>query len=521
MSENQSRKPLIWETACSWLLSAIRKNAAVITASMISGFLAYMFLFTNKLINHDEASGLFSKGWTVIIGRWGLGGLDTIFPNYSMPWIYGVMAICFVTAAICLMVHIFSIRSKLLQVLLAGCVMVCPALIGTMSYTFTVAPYMLSFFLSVLSVFLVKQEKRLPFLGAFVCCVFSLSIYQSYIAVTASLLVLILIQQLLQGDSAAAVIRRGFLFLGFLVISLGAYYAATLVINYIKDIEFHAYASSNMHFSIWNLPQSVCRAYAAFLRCFTTGEYGVVPTAFSRVVHGFYLIALGVLFLFWGLSQKKVQWGRIALLAALVGILPLAINCMHLFMEENSIHSLVMYSFVAVYVLGAILAEECLPILARSKAAALSSKAALHVLTLAMALAVVINIYIANESYLHLYLGYENTYSFYTSLAANLKADPEFDENTRLAVIGQYQEPSFYWEHFDSKYFIMGIEGYWPNHNSKNRFLEYYIGLPISFVSDEEAEEIRNTEAFSEMASYPYYGSMKMIGDVYVVKLSD
>ena len=521
MPENESPKPLLWESAYHWLMSSIRKNATVITASMISGFLAYMFLFTNKLINHDEASGLFSKGWTVIIGRWGLGALDTVFPNYSMPWIYGVMSICFVTAAICLMVHIFSIRSKLLQVLLAGCVMVFPTLIGTMSYMFTVAPYMLAFFLSVLAVYLAQKGTKLSFLFAFGCCVFSLSIYQSYVAVTASLLVLILIQQLLQGESVTAVIRRGFLFLGFLVVSLGAYYAATLVINQIKDIDFHNHVSSNMHFSLENLPGSVCKAYTTFISCFTTSEYGVVPTAFSRKIHALLLLSLAVLFVIWGLCQKKRQWGRIALLAALVGILPLAINCMHLFMEENAIHSLVMYSFTAVYVLAAILAQVCLSLFSPGKIAAAFQKAALHLLTLALAVILVINIYIANESYLHLYLGYENTYSFYTSLAANLKADPAFDENTRLAVIGDYQEPAFYYDHFDSHYFIMGIEGYWPNHNSKNRFLEYYIGLPISFVSDEEAEQIRGTEAFAQMAVYPYYGSMKMIGDVYVVKLSD
>ena len=96
----ETNKSLLVERAAAWLLSRIRGNAVPLAASLIAGFLAYTFSFTNKLLNHDEAYSLFMKGATVESGRWGLGGIDLIFPNFSMPWIYGVLTIAFMAISV-------------------------------------------------------------------------------------------------------------------------------------------------------------------------------------------------------------------------------------------------------------------------------------------------------------------------------------------------------------------------------------------------------------------------------------
>mgnify|MGYP003295413253 CR=1 FL=1 len=35
------------------------------------------------------------------MGRWGLDILEYIFPNYSMPWIYGIITITLMAVSIC------------------------------------------------------------------------------------------------------------------------------------------------------------------------------------------------------------------------------------------------------------------------------------------------------------------------------------------------------------------------------------------------------------------------------------
>ena len=54
-----------------------------ITASLIAGLLSYIFIFTNKLPNHDDAFMMFNKGIGLESGRWGLSILSMIFPDFS------------------------------------------------------------------------------------------------------------------------------------------------------------------------------------------------------------------------------------------------------------------------------------------------------------------------------------------------------------------------------------------------------------------------------------------------------
>ena len=205
---------------------------------------------------------------------------------------------------------------------------------------------------------------------------------------------------------------------------------------------------------------------------------------------------------------------RILLIIALVAVLPLAINCMYMITTPDSIHTLVLYGFVAVYLLAVILADRLISEPQRL------SHLVLNILTLAMAGIIVINVYLANQAYLHLHLRYENASAFYTSLIADIKMMPEFTEGTRLAIIGEYQQPAYYDKQFKQAQSITGIYGFVPDSYSKKFFLEYYTGFPMEFASSKEIKEISATAEFEAMAVYPYYGSLQKIRDILVVKLS-
>ena len=482
-------------------------------ASFFFGLLAYGFAFTNKLVNHDEVSSLFTKGATVTSGRWGLGAMDSIFPNYSMPWIYGLITVFLIALSVCLMVHMFHIRNRVLQVLLAGCIVVFPSLIGLFGYMFTSSSFALAFLLAVGSTALLQSRKKWCFFPALGCLVLSLSIYQSYISVAASLLVLVLIRQILENESAAAVLRRGIGFVLFMVLGLGLYYLGTQIVLKITGNQFNDYASEKIAFSISSILHGMVLAYQNFLRYFTEGFQGLIPTAFSRALHGILLASVGISLIIHLVSGKKDPLG-ILLLMVLTAVLPLAINCMYMITTPDSIHTLVLYGFVAVYLLAVILADSLL-----ARPISLSG-VIVNILTLAMAVVIVVNTYVANQAYLHLYLRYENSAAFYTSLIADIKMMPEFTEDTKLAVIGQYQQPEYYSRHFEQIHAITGIYGFVPDSYSNNFFLEYYSGFPMEFASSEEIAEITATAEFEAMAVYPYYGSLQKIGDILVVKLS-
>lgn len=510
-------RPLLLQQCGAFVSRRWKEYRLPFLAAILFGLLAYAFAFTNKLLNHDEAFSLFMKGATVDSGRWGLGLLDSIFPNISMPWIYGMMSIGFIAIAICLILRIFSIQSRLLQVLLAGCVMVFPSLIGLFGYMFTSCSFALAFLLAVLAVWFLHWDPKKGLIPGFGCMVFSLSIYQSYVSLAAGLLVLILIQRLLKGERVPSVILSGVFYVGFLAVSLGAYFAATQVFLKLLHVEMNSYASGNVSFSPLSIPANILLAYQSFFRYFTEGFRGLLPTSLSRLSHILFLAATALLLILWGLGQQKKEIGRYVLLAALLALLPLAINCMYLFTIPESIHTLVLYGFVSVYILAVIVGDICL----LSGKDALLKGILLDAATLSMAVVILINLYVANAAYLNLHLRYENAYSFYASLSAQIKSMPEFQEDTKLAILGTFREPDFYTEHFSFLQELTGVKGFLPDSYSRGKFLEYYLDFPIPSPTEEETAAILRSPEYAEMAVYPYYGSLRLIGDTIVVKLSE
>lgn len=66
-----------------------------------------------------------------------------------------------------------------------------------------------------------------------------------------------------------------------------------------------------------------------------------------------------------------------------------------------------------------------------------------------------------------------------------------------------------------------GWAGISPDIYSYDKFIEYYIGVEIPIAGDDEIAEISSSPEYAEMAVYPYYGSVRLIGDTIVVKLSE
>lgn len=511
--DNRSPSPLLLEKAALWLLAKCREFLVPLASTFAFGLYAFLFAFTNKLVNHDDASALFTKGASTAIGRWGLEIANKILPDYSLPWFYGILTLILMAAAICLILHIFSVRSKLVQALFAGAIIVFPSMTGVFSYMFMSSTYAICYLFSVIAVYLVNKDSRKGFLPAVIFQILSLSLYQAHISVAAGLLVLILIQRLLQEEDIRPIIQKGFLFVAFLIASLGTYYALTLLIQHFCGITMDGYASGSMSFSLANIPSDIVESYQTFFRYITQSYLSLIPTPASRALHYLLFLSIGIALFLRCRIQKNWHPGRILLLAAMLVILPLAMNCMHLFATNDSIHTLVAFGFSSIYVLAAVLCDGI-------PADTLLRRGMLNAATLALTGIILVNSFVANQSFLNLHLWYENSYAFYTSLIADIKMMPEFTEDTKLAVIGYYDAPDYFGEKFAIGNTLAGIYGFRPDVYSADRFMEYYIGFPIEFASYSEKAAIQATSQYADMAKYPYYGCMQIIDDILVVKLS-
>lgn len=500
--------------AAAFLGRKAAENRTVLLSSFLFGFLAHGFAFTNKLVNHDEVASLFTKGATVESGRFGLGLLDLVFPNYSMPWIYGIVSVALLAVAAALLVNLFEVRSKLMQVLFAGVLLSFPSLTGTFGYMFTSSSYALSFLLACGGVWLFTS--RSPWQRGLALClmVASLSIYQSYISLAAGLFILYLFRQLLLGEKPGRILLQGVADVAFLVLSLGLYFLAAKLVLKITGGSFGQYAESSIVLRLSDLPGKAMLAYATFGRFFTESLHGLIPTYLSRLLHGLLGVFCLGLFLPWALCRKKEALGSLLLAVLLLLLLPLAVNCMYLITSESSIHTLVLYGFVSLYLLPLILADT-LPIQFR-----VLRFAAENALPLILAGIITVNVYIANQAYLNLHLRYENAHAFYSALIADLNSNPDFQEGTKLALVGTYVSPEFYEEQFADTDRITGVHGFLPDGYARAQFMSYYIGLDVPFASDGEVAALQELAQVQAMPRYPYYGSIQTIDGMLVVKLS-
>lgn len=475
-------------------------------ASVAAGFAAHMFALTNKLPNHDDVESLFGKGATVTSGRWGLELVKTLFPDWSMPWIYGVISILLIAAAVCLMVRMLEIKSKTMQALTGVLVLSFPSLTGTFCFMFTSSSYALAFLLAVLAVYEFQKERLGTALLGGVFLILSLSIYQAYVAITASLFVLIMTKRALDAEEPVGkIICYGLKALGYMAAAVAVYYALTAAVFHFTGEEFNSYVTGNTNKQ--GLLGRVRMAYDAFLYVFTFRNFYLVPTEASRLLHIAFLALLVPVLLYLACRTRKPL--HMALAAVLLLLLPLAMNCMYLIMSGESIHTLVLYSFVSIYLLAEMAAER------------LKEKPGVYartVLSLMLSTAAAINILFANMCYLKLNLQFENAKAFYTVLLARAEATEGFDENCDLAVIGTQDNLLHSFPELDTD-LLMGPPKNMINIYSRENFIRRYLGEDIPFAGEEEIERIKNDERFKAMAEYPYYGSVQIIDGHVVVKL--
>ena len=183
---------------------AAARYALPAASCLVSGLAAYLFVFTNKLVNLDEIAGLFSKGESISSGRWALALTSYIFPDLSMPWFNGMLSLLVLTAAVCLIIRIFELESPLITALLSALLIVFPSQIVTFAYMFTCAPYALAVLLAVASVyFTLCASGWRRWAGSVISLCLSLGIYQAYLSIAASLYVVYLIKRLIGNECAA------------------------------------------------------------------------------------------------------------------------------------------------------------------------------------------------------------------------------------------------------------------------------------------------------------------------------
>ena len=491
------------EKLCIKLWTMAKANTVPLVSGIVSGLRAHMFVLSNKLMNADEIGALFSKGATIDSGRWALELLRAVFPDVSLPWLWGIITIVLISVAACIALRIFNIRHNFFRVLLPALFISFPSLTGTFCFMFTSSSYAVAFLLAILSIWVYVNVKNRALAWVVSCFLlaFSTGIYQAYIAISASFLVILMFQKLMDGEDAKAVLFFGVRSVAMLLVSLVFYYGCSLLAVKLSGGEFLAYAIEGDS----SLPMRVLQAYNGFFRSLFSGYFGFVHSKLSFAAHMLGLAVCAVLIIKEVLSFKDIKKFLLALLC--IGLLPLAMNCIYLISSTWVIHSLVLYSFVVIYVFAAVLLD---------RAEGLKLLCARDAAVVCLLLVVISNTFLSNKVYLKLHIQYENAFAFYTELMSQVYDTEGFDENKKLMLIGN-QENYVNHPELDTGD-LFGPSTDLVNVYTKQYFIRDYIGYTGEFATMQEIWDNEKSEEVLAMPYYPYEGSVKCVGDYIVVK---
>jgi len=486
---------------------------------LLIGLFAHLFMLTNKLVNHDDLSALFGKGTTYEVGRWGLRITQYILPNISMPFFHGMMTLIFIAITACIVSEIFNIEDKKFQILIGGIMITFPSIIGTFSYMFTVSSYAVAIMLSVLSVYCIAKERNLwYYILGISLLIFSLSIYQAYISITASLLIIILIKDCLNKEKTLkAIIINALKYLSFLIISLLTYYFITSAINQIKGIELSFYQNVNEmeKIRIESILKGIGNSYTAMYKILFENWMGI---AYNNVLRILYIIIvvidIGIILIIANRVRRQCEITKGILVLIFALLLPITMNMIYIINPNGNMHALIVYGNIIIFILPFLLFEKIKDLKKLNWIR--------NVLLISLFLVIYQYCVLANECYMRLHITYENTFAFYNTLSTRIQETDGFNKNIKIALIGNFKNNLI--TNTDTKFkntrYVAGIKNTQQliNCEPRKRFLEYYIGVDFEYASENEISFIKQLPEYKEMNVYPYDNSIKMIDNIIIVK---
>ncbi len=496
---------------------------AVFLGALLFGLFSQGMGLFNKFSHHDDVAILFDMGTTVSSGRWTLqifAWLEGVFygtGNTSLPLFNGLISLLLLGAVGGLLVSLLRIRNTVHCALL-GCLMTAfPVITSLFAYMFTSHAYMTGLLMMTLSACLIcgKTPWWAKLLGVGIGGA-GVGIYQAYLSVFASILLLDNIMELTERDEpVGAAVRRMAVHLLCTVGVMAVYAAGNRFFLAKYQVELSAYQGIDQmgRMTAPELLGRVGRAYREFFSP-TPGTFAYMYPGTLRILYLLTLaiggiLAVRLLFLTWKKSR-----GKAALLTVLLALVPMGCSLIYV-MVDDGVHSLMVYGQVMQFVLLAWLLDRLELSPGKLKKAVSRGGA------LVMAVMAVMYARYDNQCYLKDALHQQEAISFYTTLVTQIKSLPGYRPDMTVFFANAEDpegDPSVY--NIDELDFIR-IVPYWHDTMeylhcpTRNTFIKVWCGYDMPWGWDPKVETMPEV---LEMPSYPADGSVRIINDAVVVK---
>lgn len=499
-----------------------KKYFYTINSAIICGLIAHGFMFLNKISFHDDIGQLFGVGQTYGIGRWFLGIISEILNStvgkYSMPWFDGLLSVLLIGISACFVVNLLEMQNVFSCILVGGMMEVFPAVAVTYLYMFTASAYFFAVLLTVASLYLTNHFRH----GAWGVILFTcaLGIYQAYLGLWLGIMLCMLLKKCISDDyDLKKLIKIVFKYFCVFVSGIILYLLNVKVFSMIKGLELTSYQGFNKLGEIWGagILKGVLKGYLSFFSLIYSDNCGLSNSIIIRAIIAFCFVIsiLGSIYCIVKLMRDRMK--QIICFLILL-CFPLGVNVIYAICvtDNSNIYTIMLYPLVLVFIFPVFITE-----LIMNKKRNVWSKKLLNLLSILLLVAGVYYCFLSNEAYLKLHFLQEQTTSYFTTLITQIKSCPGYGDELPIAFVGDKIEDLTLTEMagFDNVQIAVAEWNLseWINSYTFLQYMRYHNGFSPKLISQNEFEF---SEKINQMPVYPDYGSIQVLDDVVIIKLT-
>lgn len=492
-------------------------KVAMISTWLI-GLLAHAYRFFNFLPIWDTMYNFDGTGATFTSGRWFLEYVGKISTDYDMPWVNGALSLFYLGCIVIMLIEVLEIKEHLWIILTAGLVVTFPSVTSTFAYMFTADGYMLAFLLAMLGVFL-TEKYRFGFVAGMLCICLSMSTYQAYLSAALLFVWIICIKHLVIEEKSVWKLiqleyKQGIAVAGGAVLNK----VLTTVVNRLMGVSLVSYQGINdVHLlELEDCIKAISRVQLWFRMFFQIGEqrkdnlYSVFNTGIFVVI-----LILTVVYVVWKKLYKKPL--ELICLVAAYWCVPMLAYIIRFVSMEVSYHTLMVMCLVMVYVLLILFLANLEKLHINGNITRIIKGISLIVLCGIC----YYNILNANYAYFNMNLSYEKSYAVSSDILERIEELEGFDGTQPIAITGYYGKETDKFAKITPE--IAGAANgiFLRETDHYLAMWDYCMGREYQGASLEQIEQLKETEDYQQMGTYPYANAVRIIDGVVVVKLPE
>lgn len=499
-----------------------------ITMTFIWGIIAHGYVFLHSSFTHDSLNefnaAVFGNAWKIQLGRIFVPVYRAVTrTSMTFPWLIGLISLLWISLAVFFVIKLFRIRLGIIICLTSGIFVTNLTIVATAAtYIHDLDSNMFALLMAVIAAFLWDKYKR-GFLGGIFFVTVSLGLYQSYVSVAITLLLMVLIIELLNQKSFSRVFEKGMK--GILMLSCGGalYLLMIKVVHYICHISLISGKYNSLDnaklLSISELLGNIIESYSKTIQIFLTAPMSY-PKSFVEAVNIF-IVAIVCMLIFYQLWKRKIPIKERLLAILLTALLPLGMNISYILAGGMS-HDLMHFALWLAYLLVLLLGCGGRYVEAENKFWKFTNYGIVFLIFIILWG----NVQTANAAYLKKNLEQEANLALFTRILYRMEEHEEYAVGvTPVVFVGEPSQMQKRIPGFEYCYKMIGSQyTYVLGAASKNfyqAYFDYILQTPVMIADSEIWDKVKENILVKEMPCYPEKDCMQMINDIFVVKLGE